>query len=822
MRSAIRRAAVPATLCLLAGCGDLPTFARRLDAFGRARADAVPAAAPDEIAPEVLAESHEAWHVMTDEGIPGRVVRDRLWVRFHATATAEQRQAALDAVGGTVLGGMRLGGGADGVYYVAIAAGREEGAAPVLRAIAALKASPDVRYAIVDDLDGPAATWLAPRDGAAFASWRLHPDSAGGENWGAEAIAAPLAWGCATGDMSVGVAVVDEGFVATADLAPNIAHDAQLDVSTRTDHGTRVASVVGAAGDNGAGITGVMWRARLGMFDVARAAGAPSPAWRTAFAVRDAARAGYRVINVSAALDWRAQFGRLPANTLGDSAKADAARYALEEALDATRADADNPMPLVVLAASNDGIDAYWSGHAAAKLDGDYARQLVVVAATRNASDAASRLAAFSNRGALVDLAAPGEDVAALDGGDQLVRASGTSFAAPHVSGVAGLLLSLDPMMSVDALRAHLLGGAVAGARVADDASNGARPIPVVNAYASLRAAAGRAGGPLCGNRVWSDSNKIMVQRDAGAEAVFEAPDEVSDVRAQHGSRIALSVAGFDTEIAYRYGTWAGGSALGLAPDSLPGDGDRSRAALSHGGDSVAFVDGDSLFVRDVAAGQDRAIAALDDGVGAAGATAGPCVEADDAQGAACAARLGARLGTAGWQSVARAAVAYSPLGGEVYVAQPFESSVVTHGAWTPCAGAGWCRPSAVRLVVDSTVVSAVQIATGRRTRLFVIPGQLVLALSASDGGGEASRELAVQSAPLSLSWKLVGAAADPAEPDEVWSEGGCELAFRTRTGAVALAVPTSCVGGSPRLGPRSGGTFAPSKGRRVTRIGRI
>jgi len=808
-----RLAVLLAAAGVLAACDDLPTLPGRTP-LG-ARADVVPAAAPDGVSDSVLAASRDAAHVMTDAGIPGRVVRDRVWLRFRDDASAAERQRAVDSVYGTVLGGLRLGG--DGVYYVALPVPPDSGAGPLLRAIATLRALPQVRFATIDDLDGPSPAYLLPKDGASYGGWRLHPDSARGANWGAEAIAAPMAWGCATGTDRTGVAVVDVGFVSAEDLAPNVAPGMQLSDAAPTDHGTRVASIIGAAGDNGAGMTGLLWHARLGLFDVqAPNADGPGGAWQGAFAVRAAARAGYRVINLSAGLDWQARFGRLPNDTPGDSAKADAARYELETLLDDVRAtQSDNARPLVVLAAANDGVDAYWSGYAAAKLDGDYASQLVVVAATRNATTSAERLAAFSNRGALVDVAAPGEDVGTLTGAGDVALASGTSLAAPHASGVAGLLLALDPTLGTDSLRAYLLRGADAGGRVADDPSNANRPIPVLNAYESLKLAAQRPGGPLCGNRVWSDSARVMVQRGDGVEALATAADLVTDVRAQHGGRVGYTSGGEDHELLFRDGAWVDAATTAAAPDTLPGGADRSRSATSHGGDSVAYLAGDELHVQAIATGDDRTLASVAD-VSALGAddSAAVCVEASNADGTGgCSARLGSML-TESADGLSRATLAYSPFGDEVYVAQPYASStMLSLGGWAACPapGAGGCRASTVRRAVDSTVVVAVQIATGRTTRLFALAGQQVLDLTVSEGSEPGRQELAVQSAPAAVTWQLRGASPDPGAR-ESWSSGGCALTFRSRAGDVLMDVPTTCAGDFSYAGPTSTGTFAPMR----------
>ena len=110
---------------------------------------------------------------------------------------------------------------------------------------------------------------------------------------------------------------------------------------------------------------------------------------------------------------------------------------------------------LVVAAAGNEGVNADTRPDYPAAFD---LPNIVSVAAT----DRTDRLLDFSNYGAKsVDLAAPGDDIyldrSALTDPSGYAAFSGTSMAAPFVSGAAALYLSKFPQASVDQIKAALL-----------------------------------------------------------------------------------------------------------------------------------------------------------------------------------------------------------------------------------------------------------------------------------------------------------------------------------------------------------------------------
>jgi subtilisin family serine protease len=318
-------------------------------------------------------------------------------------------------------------------------------------ALARLKSSPDIAYAEPNYIVSATAV---PGDPEFPKQWSLRNTGQAGGTPGAD-IDAVAAWDITTGSPGAIVAVVDTGCdLDHPDLRANLwtnpgeipgngvddDGDGRIDDVTGWDfanhdndphddhgHGTHVAGTIAAAGDNGLGVTGIAWHATIMPLKFLDASG-NGTIGDAIDAIDYAAAKGARVINAS----W------------GGSGFSTAMFEAIRDA-------GEQHEVLFVAAAGNEATDSDLIPFFPAAYD---TPNVVAVAA----SDRLDHLAWFSNFGSTsVDLAAPGVDILSTLPGGTYGLSSGTSMAAPHVSGTAALLLSLAPGIDVVSLRRRLL-----------------------------------------------------------------------------------------------------------------------------------------------------------------------------------------------------------------------------------------------------------------------------------------------------------------------------------------------------------------------------
>jgi subtilisin family serine protease len=531
----------------------------------------VPATAPDTIAAWVYSDSNVE---RSSPNTPAVFLKHIVIVQFATGATQAQRQSAVDAVNGTVVGGSPVSSG-EGQYYLSVP--DTLGGIGLRQAVAALSPLPQVQFAMMEI--AVETLFRRPKDGAGFVNWHLGRDSLVGPNWGLEAVFAPLAWGCETGSSSTRVAVVDTDFDAlSSDMRGMTLHPlAGAPPPVPGQHGTSVASVIAARGDNDSLMTGTMWRADLHGYEVGSL---PIPAADTGFVgrvihqVQAAALDGAKVINLS--------LGPVTKDTLAvsDSILASAAA-ALDRMLDQLESMSPSIQPLLVIAASNFPWDAKWGGFP--RINATHPKRVLVV----TSSDASGALFVGHARGPLVDIAAPGVGVSTIKNGT-IIQRTGTSFAAPFVTGIAGLLFSFDPRLTRDSVHDLIINGAVAGNWI----TTGAASFPIANAYESLKLAAERPGAPLCGNRVWWDTTgALKVQRTTSVDETLITSLSLGfgdHVIVEHGGRKLSRCDYVNTPctplLEYTNGAW--GSPAQTTPYLSDSPTLRSLYAVSHDADS--------------------------------------------------------------------------------------------------------------------------------------------------------------------------------------------------------------------------------------------
>gem|GEM_PF-4250232 len=268
-------------------------------------------------------------------------------------------------------------------------------------------------------------------------------------------INAEAVWSKTVGSPQVTVAVLDSGVdLNHPDLVDNIASDGlnivdcsatdlqcapAQDDDTLQSHGTHVAGLIGAVGDNGAGIAGLNWAVSLLAVKVLHQ-GSGTVA-DVAEGIEAAVDAGADVINAS--------FG--VGGTSGNGL-CDAVTYARTHGV------------MVAAAAGNGACDPRQSScmPTARDIDADpefpascTQDNLIAVTAVDGSDSWVDGL--FNWGVTSVDLAAPGDALLSTKAGDDYQTLTGTSQATALVTGAMALLLAQEPGLSVTELRSRIL-----------------------------------------------------------------------------------------------------------------------------------------------------------------------------------------------------------------------------------------------------------------------------------------------------------------------------------------------------------------------------
>jgi len=263
-----------------------------------------------------------------------------------------------------------------------------------------------------------------------------YPDDAYyNDQWAMEKVKAPTGWGLSRGQGAL-IAIVDTGAdLDHVDLVSKIRTDIDRDFINGDNvadddhgHGTHVSGVAAAETDNKIGIAGLGWEAMLLPLKILDADGYGTET-NLAAAIRYAADNGADVINMS-----------LGASGSCPTILQQAADYAYAKG--------------VILAAAS-GNHGGSNGPNAEMFPANCEHVLGVAAANSNDS-----IAYYSNYGTHVSVAAPGSNIYSTLRGDKYGNMSGTSMAAPHVAGLAALLIARYPNYTPDQVASAILDNA--------------------------------------------------------------------------------------------------------------------------------------------------------------------------------------------------------------------------------------------------------------------------------------------------------------------------------------------------------------------------
>ncbi len=322
----------------------------------------------------------------------------------------------------------------------------------VEQAVAQYQDHPDVLYIEPDyivHLPQPIAGTAHDLDLSPLAVNSVPNDPLYGDLWGMEMIDAPLAWDIQTVSTNVVVGVIDTGIDYThPDLAanvwtnPNEIPDNGIDDDANGyvddvhgwdffnddndpmddhGHGTHVAGTIAAVGNNGVGVTGVNWSGRVMALKFLGSDG------------------GGTISGAVTAIEYATQMGvSLSSNSWGGGGYSQAVYDAI------AAAGAEEQLFVAAAGNSNSDNDKFPSYPNSYDL-----QNIIAVAAT----DSTDQQAWFSSYGlASTDLGAPGVDILSTlpisstgcgTGNDNgYGNCSGTSMAAPHVSGATALVWS--------------------------------------------------------------------------------------------------------------------------------------------------------------------------------------------------------------------------------------------------------------------------------------------------------------------------------------------------------------------------------------------
>jgi len=263
--------------------------------------------------------------------------------------------------------------------------------------------------------------------------WMCYPDKTPndpkyGQQWHHPTMSCPNGWDTRTGDPGYIAAFVDTGVKKdhedlAASLIPgynSVSGLTEAQGGTVWDingHGTWVAGCIGAIGDNGKGVAGVAWDVSL------------MPIRTT-----DSSNGGAYMSDLTEGARWAADNGAGSVSVSYSGVDSSSVRTCGDYC--------DGKDSVLIWAAGNSGVT--FSGW-------DWVNTIVVGATSQ--SDV---IASWSNRGAPIDVVAPGVSIMSTDWNGGYSAPSGTSFSAPLTNGVVAMIRMEYPNLSTADVRQQL------------------------------------------------------------------------------------------------------------------------------------------------------------------------------------------------------------------------------------------------------------------------------------------------------------------------------------------------------------------------------
>lgn len=358
------------------------------------------------------------------------------------------------------------------------------------------------------------------------------------------------AWDITTGSNTIKVGIIDTGIANHQDLNANLGagwdfvNNNNITNDDPTGHGTHVAGTIGACGNNGTGVVGVNWNVTLVPLQVVY--------WDT-----DLSDWRLKSSSVISAISWAIN-NDIP--ILNYSAGTYEQRPAIQAALEPYTG-------LFVCSAGNDASDndttAHYPSEYADETNNAYSNvsnQIISVGALNRNGGRAT----FSNYGdKTVSIYAPGDGILSTvpasmcssicsqadsslsddeinfkrgHVADGYHNKSGTSMAAPHVTGVAALLLAEEPALTASALKDAILDTADS---ITISVPNGTQTVRKLNAFAALSKVATPYGDLFAGGD--GEGSPFLISNEEQFRNIAYAYRDVNVPNVGHVNKINFS-----------------------------------------------------------------------------------------------------------------------------------------------------------------------------------------------------------------------------------------------------------------------------------------